>query len=49
MTLIHGAGVGRSASSTVTYSRPSSENPPKPLKNSSCLGISEDTLERGTA
>ena len=34
MTLIHGAGSQRPASSTVTYSRPSAANPPNPLKNS---------------
>src|SRR6266849_7515725 len=34
ITLIQGAGVCRSSSSTVTYSRPSAAKPPKPLKNS---------------
>src|SRR2546430_15542540 len=34
ITLIQGAGVCRSASRTVTYSRPSAAKPPRPLKNS---------------
>ena len=32
MTLIHGAGVDCPASRTVTYSRPSAENPPKTVE-----------------
>src|SRR5580704_10088744 len=35
MTLIHGAGVHRPVSRVVTYSRPSSAKPPRPLENSS--------------
>src|SRR5438093_6458716 len=34
ITLIHGAGVHRPSPSTITYSRPSSAKPPRPLKNS---------------
>src|SRR6266542_2882980 len=36
ITLIHGAGVHRPASRTVTYSRPSPAKPPRPLKSSRC-------------
>src|SRR2546427_3008783 len=34
ITLIHGAGVHRPAPRMITYSRPSSTKPPRPLKNS---------------
>src|SRR5213594_186679 len=34
ITLIHGAGVHRPSSRTVTYSRPSPAKPPRPLKSS---------------
>src|SRR5258706_5305437 len=35
ITLIHGAGVRRPGPRTITYSRPSSAKPPRPLKRSS--------------
>src|SRR5579863_7770287 len=55
MTLIHGSGVRKPAPRTVTYSRPLSAKPPKPLKHSRSSrgsGVSrplDGPSDRGTA
>src|SRR5882672_10801491 len=48
ITLIHGAGVRRSGPRTITYSRPSSAKPPRPLKRSS-PGVGMATTGAGLA